>query len=73
MQAVGTKNRTSLHSIDGSVLKTRGSLSIGNGGHVPKRRRGSLSFGISNQLLEVPSICQHQRLYDIWIAHTNPG
>ena len=29
MQAVGTKNRTSLHSIDGSAFKTRGSLSIG--------------------------------------------
>ena len=48
MQAVGTKNRTSLHSIDGSAFKTRGSLSIGRGGHVRKRRRGSLSFGISN-------------------------
>jgi hypothetical protein len=47
MQAVGTKNRTSLHSIDGSAFKTRGSLSIGRGGHVRKRRRGSLSFGIS--------------------------
>jgi len=46
MQAVGTKNRTSLHSIDGSAFKTRGSLSIGRGGHVRKRRRGSLSFGI---------------------------
>ena len=31
MQAVGTKNRTSLHSIDGSAFKTRGSLSIGRG------------------------------------------
>ena len=29
MQAVGTKNRTSLHSIDGSAFKTRGSLSFG--------------------------------------------
>ena len=48
MQAVGTKNRTSLHSIDGSAFKTRGSLSIGRGGHVRKRRRGSLSFGISS-------------------------
>jgi hypothetical protein len=47
MQAVGTKNRTSLHYIDGSAFKTRGSLSIGRGGHVRKRRRGSLSFGIS--------------------------
>ena len=50
MQAVGTKNRTSLHSIDGSAFKTRGSLSIGKGGHVRKRRRGSLSFGISMML-----------------------
>ena len=50
MQAVGTKNRTSLHSIDDSILKTRGSLSMGSGGHVRKRRRGSLSFGISKQL-----------------------
>jgi len=46
MQAVGTKNRSSLHSIDDSVLKTRESLSIGIGGHVRKGRRGSLSCGI---------------------------
>lgn len=44
MQAVGTKNRTSLHSIDGSAFKTRGSLSIGR---ESVRKRGSLSFGIS--------------------------
>ena len=50
MQAVWNKNRTSLHSIDDSVLKTRGSLSMGSGGHVRKRRRGSLSFGISINL-----------------------
>ena len=55
MQAVGTKNRTSLHSIDGSAFKTRGSLSIGRGGHVRKRRRGSLSFGISSYLNSVYS------------------
>ena len=29
MQAIGLKNRISLHSIDGSNLKIRGSLSIG--------------------------------------------
>ena len=65
MQAVGTKNRTSLHSIDGSVLKTRGSLSIGRGGHVRKRRRGSLSFGISSYNKH-PSICPQYPGIEWW-------
>jgi len=47
MQAVGKKNRTNLHSLYDFVLMTRGILCIGTGGHVRKRRRGSLSFGIS--------------------------
>ena len=47
MQAIGLKNRISLHSIDGSNLKIRGSLSIGTGGHFRKSAEGSLSFGIS--------------------------
>ena len=48
MQAVGKKNRTNLHSLYDFVLMTRGILCIGTGGHVRKRRRGSLSFGISS-------------------------
>ena len=47
MQAIGLKNRISLHSIDGSNLKIRGSLSFGTGGHFRKSAEGSLSFGIS--------------------------
>ena len=43
------KNRTSLHSVYDYDLKPRGSLSIGTGGHVRKRTKGSLSFGISNR------------------------
>ena len=48
MQAIGLKNRISLHSIDGSNLKIRGSLSFGTGGHFRKSAEGSLSFGISS-------------------------
>ena len=48
MQAIGLKNRISLHSIDGSNLKIKGSLSFGTGGHFRKSAEGSLSFGISN-------------------------
>ena len=64
MQAVGTKNRTSLHSIDDSVLKTRGTLSMGSGGHVRKRRRGSLSFGISTALQPPTSMILSHRHMD---------
>ena len=66
MQAVGTKNRTSLHSIDGSAFKTRGSLSIGRGGHVRKRRKGSLSFGISNSFYEAARIQGFTWVQDIY-------
>ena len=48
MQAVATKNRYSLHSFEGSAFMSRGSRSFGSGGHFRKRRKGSLSFGISN-------------------------
>ena len=47
MQAVGKKNRTSLHSLYDFVLMTRGILCIGTGGPNYKRTRGLLCFGIS--------------------------
>ena len=50
MQAVGKKNRTSLHSLYDFVLMTRGILCIGTGGPTYKRTRGLLCFGISNNL-----------------------
>ena len=48
MQAVGKKNRTSLHSLYDFVLMTRGILCIGTGGPTYKRTRGLLCFGISS-------------------------
>ena len=71
MQAVGTKNRTSLHSIDGSAFKTRGSLSIGRGGHVRKRRRGSLSFGISTTYLMLAA--ENEGLATLWVGSFDPA
>ena len=56
MQAIGLKNRISLHSIDGSNLKIRGSLSFGTGGHFRKSAEGSLSFGISTKRLRTLSM-----------------
>ena len=56
MQAIGLKNRISLHSIDGSDPKIRGSLSIGTGGHFRKSAEGSLSFGISTKRLRTLSM-----------------
>ena len=47
MQAVGMKNRSSLHSIWDFVFKTRGSFSSGRGGQFAKGRRESLCSGIS--------------------------
>ena len=52
MQAVGKKNRTSLHSLYDFVLMTRGILCIGTGGPTYKRTRGLLCFGISAQKLD---------------------
>ena len=51
MQAVGKKNRTSLHSLYDFVLMTRGILCIGTGGPTYKRTRGLLCVGISNKFL----------------------
>ena len=48
MQAIGKKNRTSLHSLYDFVLMTRGILCIGTGGPTYKRTRGLLCVGISN-------------------------
>jgi|GEM_PF-3195197 len=58
MQAVGKKNRTSLHSLYYFVLMTRGILCIGTGGPAYKRTRGLLCFGISNNLLEYARIVE---------------
>ena len=51
MQAVRMKNRNSLHSIRGFILKTGGSLSFGKVDHFRKRQPGSFSFGISTNIL----------------------
>ena len=52
MQAVGKKNRTSLHSLYDFVLMTRGILCIGTGGPTYKRTRGLLCVGISSRFAE---------------------
>ena len=62
MQAVGKKNRTSLHSLYDFVLMTRGILCIGTGGPTYKRTRGLLCFGISIEALEV----NWSKYNDIW-------
>ena len=76
MQAVGKKNRTSLHSLYDFVLMTRGILCIGTGGPTYKRTRGLLCFGISSMfdgtriqdrdILKVPSKRRNPIIADVF-------